>query len=126
MADVRATGVAVARPSRFSFFMLTAPWFVPPGVKSLWSLVTKLDDVQPQDQALRAGVGDVVEVKAAGSAAELSLTLCEPGDARPARGRISVYSPLGLALLGAAEGEQVIAKTLFIEEPMQVVRIRRA
>jgi regulator of nucleoside diphosphate kinase len=40
-----------------------------------------------------------------------SVTLVLPGDADPSRGRISVLSPIGLALLGRKRGSLVEAQT---------------
>ena len=46
-------------------------------------------------------------VREATLTAPVKLTLCYPDDAEPARGFISVLSPLGTALLGRRSGETV-------------------
>jgi regulator of nucleoside diphosphate kinase len=40
-----------------------------------------------------------------GAGTPYQLTLCEPGDARPSQGSISVLSPVGASLLGLRAGQ---------------------
>jgi regulator of nucleoside diphosphate kinase len=53
----------------------------------------------------------VLEGTEAGDAAARQITLCYPPDADPARGRVSVLSPLGLALLGLRVGDAALWQT---------------
>ena len=76
-----------------------------PAVGGLEQLLSASDLVSPA-----AVAPDIVTMYSqlliadADSAAPLKLTLCYPDDAEPARGFISVLSPVGLALLGLRVG----------------------
>lgn len=48
-----------------------------------------------------------LELVLPGQARRQRLTLCYPGDAQPSAGRISVLSPIGMALLGRRVGDTI-------------------
>jgi transcription elongation factor GreA len=59
----------------------------------------------------RAGVGSHVTVRHAGDPEDTTYQLVGSAEASPADGRLSVESPIGRALLGAAPGDEVSVQT---------------
>jgi regulator of nucleoside diphosphate kinase len=57
----------------------------------------------------RAALGSTVTYAEQPTGARRSVTLVAPEDADAARGRISVLSPVGLALIGRRRGDTVLA-----------------
>ena len=52
-----------------------------------------------------------------------SYVLVSPAEAAPRRGRLSVESPIGRALVGAGPGESVVAQTPSGPERLVVLRV---
>lgn len=69
-----------------------------------------------------AQLGSTVRVKHA-DGEEASYTLVSPAEADPRRGRISVESPIGRALAGAREGDEVTAETPAGAAQLQVLAV---
>jgi len=65
----------------------------------------------PAAPAQRVGMGSSLRLRDVDSGEELEYTLVGPGEVDPARGRISVSSPVGQALLGHSPGEVVEVAT---------------
>ncbi|HAN67130.1 GreA/GreB family elongation factor [Haliea sp.] len=63
----------------------------------------------PAPEPVVVAVGCTVQVEDLSDHAQAHFTIVASANADPDRGRISVYSPLGIALLGARVGEVVTA-----------------
>lgn len=61
---------------------------------------------QAQSQAIC--VGDTIVLESHDSPVELRYTLVNPKEVQPSKGKISVASPVGKAVLGKSEGETVV------------------
>ena len=55
---------------------------------------------------------------------EATYTLVSPAEAAPRRGRLSVESPIGRALLQARPGDHIVAETPNGPEPLDVLRVK--
>jgi transcription elongation factor GreA len=64
-----------------------------------------MDDKKKETQ--RADIGDCVLLAVVGSGEEARYTIVGPKEVDPARGRISNTSPLGKAIVGRCQGEEV-------------------
>ncbi|MBW7926327.1 MAG: GreA/GreB family elongation factor [Burkholderiaceae bacterium] len=75
------------------------------GLRDLWRLQQNIT-AQKQDNAALRKRNDTLaaEVEDLASGARHTLVVCYPADAEPAKGYISVLSPVGLALLGLPVG----------------------
>jgi len=62
---------------------------------------------QEQKDALKAGAGDSITLRDLASNEELHYILVSPREVDPARGKISVASPIGKAVIGHCQGEVV-------------------
>jgi transcription elongation factor GreA len=60
-----------------------------------------------QESTFKVEVGSSVRLHDLDSGEDLSYTLVNPGEMDPARGKISIASPTGKALLGRGEGEVI-------------------
>jgi transcription elongation factor GreA len=69
----------------------------------------------------RAGLGSTVTIEAHGE--EATYVLVGTTEADPAKGRISVSSPVGQALLGHGPGDEVLVKTPRGEAHYRVVSV---
>ena len=74
----------------------------------------KLIELPPKDQRGRVGLGALVKVEVGGQEDEYKIV--GTVEANPSKGKISNESPVGKALLGAREGEEVI-----VESPSKTV-----
>jgi len=68
-----------------------------------------IDDTPDESMVGRVQLGSIVTVELDGE--PTTFTLVGTTDAKPAAGRISTASPVGAALLGAAEGDEVEVRT---------------
>jgi transcription elongation factor GreA len=68
-------------------------------------VATIIDDQKKEAQ--QAGIGDCVLLAAVDSGEEARYTIVGPKEVNPARGRISNTSPLGKAIVGRCQGEEV-------------------
>jgi transcription elongation factor GreA len=57
--------------------------------------------------ALKTGIGDSIMLSDLASGAELRYMIVDPREVDPTRGKISIASPLGKALIGRSEGDVV-------------------
>jgi transcription elongation factor GreB len=82
--------------------------------------------VDPQDQAKNAGdrvlFGATVTVEN-GAGVQRILALVGGDEIDAARGRISWFSPIGKALLGGREGDEVTVQTPGGREELEIVRV---
>ena len=60
-----------------------------------------------REPALKTGVGDSIVLSDLASGQELRYMIVDPREVDPARGKISIASPLGKALIGRRNGETV-------------------
>jgi transcription elongation factor GreA len=69
----------------------------------------------------RAAMGSVVVVESDGE--RTTYTLVSSHEARPSEGRISVSSPVGQAIVGAAPGDEVVVRSPAGEHRLRVVEV---
>ena len=62
---------------------------------------------EKREPALKTGVGDRIVLSDLASGEELRYMIVDPREVDPARGKISIASPLGKALIGRSNGEVV-------------------
>ncbi len=80
--------------------------------------------VEPGGDAGVVALGSVVTVRDAGSGRETVHTVVSATESDPASGRLSIDSPLGRALAGAREGDEVTFVAPRGERRLQVVGVR--
>jgi len=73
----------------------------------------------------KAYLGAHVKVRNGKTGKEMTYTLVSPVEADLAAGKISVESPVGKALLGTQEGDEVVAKVPAGDLPLEVLEISR-
>lgn len=85
---------------------ITSSWCFPPGPREVAGVVAKLDRLASdlKSKKPRAGINSRVRVLDLDIGEEASFVLVMPEDADPAKGIISVLSPLGAALLAGRPG----------------------
>jgi transcription elongation factor GreA len=76
-------------------------------IKEIESLLSQAKIMDEVHDATRAKLGDTVVLRDLSSTKESTYTLVDPREANPARGRLSVASPLGKAILDKEMGETV-------------------
>ena len=89
-------------------------------LRALLAVAELIDDTGAPDGVSR--IGSKVRVKH-GDGEEADYTLVSAAEADPRRGRISVESPIGHALLGHKQGDAVTAATPNGEERMTVLAV---
>jgi transcription elongation factor GreA len=62
---------------------------------------------EKREPALKTGVGDSIVLSDLASGKELRYMIVDPREVDPSRGKISIASPLGKALIGRSDGEVV-------------------
>lgn len=67
-----------------------------------------------------------VSLANSGGATAYEVTLCYPDDADPARGLVSILSPLGAGLLGLRAGETAVWRSFGREQSARVLAVRAA
>lgn len=105
---------------------LASGWCLPPGPVELARLVAALDTLlgeRDDDEAPRARPGRSIHLLDLDSGDTRCLALTLPGQDDPGRGRISLFSPLGAALLGARAGDVVEARAFGWRERACVLSI---
>ncbi len=80
----------------------------------------KLSDI-PDD---KIGFGSVVRVQDLESDEELVYELVVPDEGDPKIGKISLSSPIGRALMGKVEGDEVVARTPGGEREFEIVEVK--
>ncbi len=58
-------------------------------------------------RALKVGIGDRVTLRETASAEEVSYLIVDPREVDPLQGKISIVSPIGRALEGCGEGQEI-------------------
>lgn len=76
-------------------------------IKEIESTLSQAKIMGQEHDTARAKLGDTVVLHDLSSGQEFSYTLVDPREANPARGRLSVASPLGKAILDKQTGETV-------------------
>jgi transcription elongation factor GreA len=76
-------------------------------IKEIQAVLTRAKIIAEGQDTSRAKFGDTVVLRDLSSGSEFSYTLVDPREANPAKGRLSVASPLGKAILGKEQGQTV-------------------
>lgn len=76
-------------------------------IKEIESTLSQAKIMGQEQDTTRAKLGDTVVLRDLSSGKESSYTLVDPREANPARGRLSVASPLGKAILDKQTGESI-------------------
>lgn len=79
---------------------------------------------ESQIDETKISIGSIVTVKSARG--EKTYRIVGSYEADPLAGKISDASPIGLALIGATEGDTVVANTAKGSMEMQVIKVTRA
>lgn len=89
----------------------------------LLSMYNHLEQIKAQgDQELGARANSIVVLETH-QQERFSVVLKKPAEAKPGNMEISVFSPLGAALLGAQEGEQRTVRVHGMEQQFNVVQV---
>jgi len=75
--------------------------------------------------ALKSGVGDSIVISDLAFGEELRYTIVDPREVDPSRGKISIASPLGKALLGKQDGQEVEITAPAGKLRFRIIRIER-
>jgi transcription elongation factor GreA len=75
--------------------------------------------------ALKSGVGDSIVLTDLASGEELRYKIVDPREVDPSRGKISIASPLGKALLGKQDGQEIEINAPVGRLRYRIVRIER-
>jgi regulator of nucleoside diphosphate kinase len=79
-----------------------------PGKTALEAELARADTVEPEDMPPTVvSMNSTVRFKVQGSSEEFSLTLVYPKDMDASGDKISVLAPVGSALLGLSQGDQI-------------------
>jgi transcription elongation factor GreA len=84
---------------------------------------TIIDDVKKP--TLKSGVGDNIVLNDLASGAELRYKIVDPREVDPLKGKISIASPLGKALMGRSDGDIVEVAAPAGRRRYQIKRIER-
>lgn len=76
-------------------------------IKEIESILNQAKIIGEDRDTTTAKLGDTVVLRESSSDKEFSYTLVDPREANPAKGRLSVASPLGKAILGKQIGQTV-------------------
>ncbi len=76
-------------------------------IKEIESTLNLAKIMGKEGDASRAKLGDTVVLRDLASGKEFNYTLVDPREANPAKGKLSVASPLGKAILDKAKGQTV-------------------
>ena len=76
-------------------------------IKEIESILNRAQIVGEDQDTSRAKFGDTVVLRDLSSGKEFSYTLVDPREANPAKGKLSVASPLGKAILDKEKGQTV-------------------
>ena len=91
-------------------------------LRQLLASAEPLEAAAADEDVDRAHIGSVVTVRLARDE-EATYTLVSPAEAAPRRGRLSIESPIGRALLGARLGDEVVAETPDGPEHLKVTHV---
>ncbi|NWF77360.1 MAG: transcription elongation factor GreA [Chloroflexi bacterium] len=76
-------------------------------IKEIESILDQAKIMGEDQDTTRAKFGDTVVLRDLSSGKEFSYTLVNPREANPAKGKLSVASPLGKAILGKEKGQAI-------------------
>jgi len=76
-------------------------------IKEIESILNQAKIVRKDQDTFKAKFGDTVVLRDLSSGKEFSYTLVDPREANPAKGKLSVASPLGKAILDKEKGQTV-------------------
>ncbi len=76
-------------------------------IKEIESILTHAKIIGENQDTTRAKVGDTVTLRDLASGQEFTYTLVDPREANPTKGKLSVASPLGKAILDKETGQTV-------------------
>lgn len=76
-------------------------------IKEIESILNQAKIMGKDQDTTKAEFGDTVVLRELSSGKEFSYTLVDPREANPAKGKLSVASPLGKAILGKEKGQVV-------------------
>jgi transcription elongation factor GreA len=76
-------------------------------IKEIQAVLTRAKIIAEGRDTSRAKFGDTVALRDLSSGREFSYTLVDPREANPAKGKLSVASPLGKAILDKEQGQTV-------------------
>jgi transcription elongation factor GreA len=76
-------------------------------IKEIESILNQAKIIEGNQDTTRAKFGDTVVLRDLSSSREFSYTLVDPREANPAKGKLSVASPLGKAILDKETGQTV-------------------
>jgi transcription elongation factor GreA len=76
-------------------------------IKEIQAVLSRAKIIAEGQDTSRAKFGDTVVLRDLSSGSEFSYTLVDPREANPAKGKLSVASPLGKAILDKEQGQTV-------------------
>ncbi|WP_299313499.1 GreA/GreB family elongation factor [uncultured Halomonas sp.] len=91
------------------------------------SVISRLDNLADGTDAgqPRAAINCTIRYLDLSSGRRQIVTLAHPTDANPSAGLVSIFSPLGSALLSSAEQEVVGVRILGMERKLRVLDVHR-
>ena len=107
-------------------YALRCRWGVPASPWQLADFISRLDQpAEEHDFDLRPRIvpGSRVLVMDLDSREEFSVTLVMPGKEDPEEGQVSVFSPLGMALIGRRKGQFAEVEFLRCRLPLVIVDV---
>ena len=76
-------------------------------IREIEAILNQAKIAKEDQDTTRAKLGDTIVLRDLSSGKELSYTLVDPREANPAKGKLSIASPLGKAILGKESGQTV-------------------
>lgn len=110
-------------------YAMRCGWSVSASPWQLADFISRLDEPgeeQGFDERPRVQPGSRLLVMDLESRETFPVTLVMPGKADPQRGKVSVFSPLGMALIGRRKGQFAEAEFLRFRMPLVIVDIAQA
>ncbi len=92
-------------------------------LKGTLKTATIMDD--KKSPAVKSGVGDCIVLRDLASGEELRYMIVDPREVNPSRGKISIASPLGKALLGQQGGQEIEITAPVGRLRYRIIRIER-
>jgi transcription elongation factor GreA len=92
-------------------------------LEEMFKAATILDE--KKESAVKSGVGDAIVLTDLASGEECRYMIVDPREVDPSRGKISIASPLGKALLGKQDGQEIEIKAPAGRLRYRIIRIER-
>ncbi|MDL0434004.1 GreA/GreB family elongation factor [Marinobacter sp. TBZ242] len=91
------------------------------------SVISRMEDLATgtETDLPRAAINCTIRYLDLSSGKLQAITLTKPAEANPSAGLVSIFSPLGSALLSSAEKEVVGVRILGMERKLRVLDVRR-